>query len=128
MTDTDLLIPRLYKMSTLFVALSTMACASTREYDQAARNAARVCNVSESNLVLTSNRDVDQRRFWLVARRTAVTHAQFDCIDKWSVKNFSAHAELTSSLPPRGLSKAEYERQADIIANQMVAKGASPHP
>lgn len=128
MTNADPLIPRLYKVSTLFVALSSTACASAQDYDQAARNAARACNVSEGNLVLTSDRGVDQRRFWLVARRGAVTQAQFDCIDKWSVTNFTLHAELASSLPPRWPSKAETEQQADLLANKMVAERVSPHP
>ena len=128
MTNADPLIPRLYKVSTLFVALSSTACASTQDYDQAARNAARACNVSESNLALTSDRGVDQRHIWLVARRGALTQVQFDCVDKWSVANLTVHAELTSSLPPRWPSKAEIEQQADLLANQMVAERVSPHP
>jgi hypothetical protein len=128
MTNADPLIPRLYKVSTLLVALSSTACASTHEYDQAARHAARACNVSEGNLVLTSDRGVDQRRVWLVARRGVLTPAQFDCIDKWSVTNFTVHAELASSLPPRWPSKAEIEQQSDLLADQTVAERVSPHP
>lgn len=128
MANANPLIPRLYMVSTLLVALSSTTCASAQEYDLAARNAARACNVSEGNLALTSDRGVDQRRIWLVARRGALTQAQFDCIDKWSVANFTVHAEMASSLPPRWPSKAKIEQQADLLANQMVVERGSPHP